>query len=192
MSMDSRKLSERSKQPGDDQTYKASEGNFAAFLRARLAPEVFEISEKPSDLRYMLPNEGVEGARNAYGVVPEVSVKCKASGKKLYFEVKKQGRGGNADERACKHHTVQFQKQLKVFTGYTYHALVTIMCEQLANYPKYLAKHPHFFEPDSYFCWKDYADTAELEQFVERVLRKTILDDPHAMVFKVQPASPTT
>lgn len=184
MGMDSRKLSARSKQPGHDQTYKASEGNFAAFLRERLAPDVFEIIDKPNDLRYMLPNQGVKGAKNAYGVVPEVCVKCNATGKKLYFEVKKQGKGGNADERACKHHTVQFQKQLKSFTGYPYHALITIMCEQLANYPKYLAKHPYFFEPDSYYCWKDYTDTAELEVFVERVLRKTILDDPKVDVFK--------
>ena len=112
-------------------------------------------------------------------------MKCKASGKKLYFEVKKQGDGGNADERACKHHTVQFQKQLRAFTGYPYHALVTIMCEQLAVYPKYLAKHPYFFEPDTYYCWKDYAERADLEAFVERILRRTILDNPKTNVFKL-------
>ena len=184
MGMNSRKLSARTKQPGHDQTYRASEGNFSAFLRSSLNLDVFAVAEKPSDLRKMLPPIAKEAGSKAYGVVPEVSVVCKATGRKLYFEVKKQAEGGNADERACKHHTVQFQRQLKKFTGYSYHSFVTIMCEQLANMPKYVAKHPYFFEPNSYFCWKDYSDTAALRTFLERVILATIVDDAKTSVWR--------
>lgn len=182
MGMDSKKLSARKKQPGHDQSFRASEGNFALFLKEVLNPDVFDIVEKPRALAKMLPNPGVAWARDAYGVVPEVVVVCKQTGRAMFFEVKKQGRGGNADERACKHHTIQFQKRLREFTGYNYHAMVTIMCEQLATYPKYVAKHPYFFEPDSYFCWEDYDDTSALTRFVERVLRETVVDDSDARV----------
>lgn len=184
MGMDSKKLAARSKQPGHDQTYRASEGNFSALLREVLNEELFEIADKPSDLRKMLPSGNVEGARKAYGIEPEVSVTYKATGLKLYFEVKKQKEGGNADERACKHHTVQFQKRLKEFTGYQYHSFITIMCEQLASLPKYVAKHQHFFEKNRYFCWKDYADTGGIEAFIEKVIRETILDDSSAEVIR--------
>lgn len=177
MGMDSHKLSKRTKQPGHDQTYRTSEGKFSAMLREALNPNLFEVTDKPADLRKMLPSITDDGAGKSYGVVPEVSVTCKATKRKLYFEVKKQAEGGNADERACKHHTVQFQKQLRKFTGFQYHAFITIMCEALATMPKYVAKHPYFFEPDNYFCWKDYADTALLVTFLERVIRLTIVDD---------------
>lgn len=177
MGMDREKLAARTRQPGDDQSYRESEQSFADLLRQLLNSEVLEVREKPSDLRKMFPSNVEESARDEYGIVPEVAVTHKTTRQSLYFEVKKQEKGGNAEERACKHHTVQFKKRLSDFTGYPFHAYVTIFCEELANYPKYLAKHPYFFEPDSYFCWKEYSDTAGLAEFLERVIRKTILPD---------------
>ncbi|MBY0311875.1 MAG: hypothetical protein K2W85_07380 [Phycisphaerales bacterium] len=182
MGMDRDKLAARTKQPGDDQTYRKSEQSFADLLRRLLNPEVLVVREKPSDLRKMFPSDVEESARDEYGIVPEVAVTHKTTNQSLYFEVKKQEKGGNAEERACKHHTVQFKKRLGEFTGYPFHAYVTIFCEELANYPKYLAKHPYFFEPESYFCWKDYSDTAALAEFLERVIRKTILPDTTVQV----------
>lgn len=182
MSMDREKLSARKKQPGHFQVYLESENAFVRFLGRSLNPALFEIGEKPRELLHILPNPGIEGAQDAYGIIPDALVTCTATGRKLYFEVKRQNKGGNADERACKHHTVQFQSHLRTVTGYGYHAMVTILCEELANYPKYLAKHPYFFEPDSYFCWKDYNDVRDLRVFLERVVRKTIVDDKDAIV----------
>jgi len=184
MGMDSDKLSARAKQPGHDQTYRASEGHFSAFLRRALNPDLFDVVEKPSDLRKMLTGIDPNGTPKTYGVVPEVSIKSKATGRKLYFEVKKQGPGGNADERACKHHTVQFQKRLKEFTGFQYHSFVTIMCESLATLPSYFLKYPHFFEPDRYYCWQDYGDTKGLREFLDRVIRATIVDDSSVVIWR--------
>lgn len=186
MGMDSRKLSARLKQPGHDQTYRTSEGNFSSLLRAILNPDVFDVTDKPADLRKMLPPTADDGDGKSYGVVPEVSITCRATKRKLYFEVKKQGPAGNADERACKHHTVQFQKRLREFTGFPYHSFITIMCESLATLPRYVTKHPYYFEPDNYFCWCDYTDTAALQAFLERVIRKTILDDQSLQVFRAR------
>ena len=89
----------------------------------------------------------------------------------MYFEVKKQGEAGNADERACKHHTVQFYKTLHEVTGYDYHPFVTIMCEALARSERYTIKHPYFFEPDHYFLWVDY-DLDSLSAYLQHLCGK--------------------
>lgn len=52
------------------------------------------------------------GAGRPLGIRPEASILNKATGRVMYFEVKKQGDAGNAEERAFKHHTVQFYKTL--------------------------------------------------------------------------------
>lgn len=185
MGMDSKKLSGRTRQPGHDQSFRASETNFAVAVRSVLNPALFDVIEKPKDLLKMLPSAGLAGAREAYGVQPELAIVCKATGRKLFFEVKKQGPAGNADERAAKHHTVQFQKRLKEFTGYSYHSFVTIFCDELATLPKYVAKHAHFFEPNAYFCWCNYKDTSSLASFLDRKLRATIVDDAAASVLQI-------
>lgn len=84
MGMDSQKLSARLKQPGHDQTYRASEGNFSVFLRDVLNPDLFEVTDKPADLRKMLPPTADDGDGKSYGVVPEVSITCRATKRKLY------------------------------------------------------------------------------------------------------------
>lgn len=83
----------------------------------------------------------------------------------MFFEVKKQGPAGNADERACKHHTVQFYRELAKFTGADYHAFCTIMCESLAELDRYVVKHKYYFESDHYFAWRDY-DLDALSEYI--------------------------
>ncbi|MGH8628326.1 MAG: hypothetical protein ACREYC_24690 [Gammaproteobacteria bacterium] len=78
------------------------------------------------------------------------------TGRKFFVEVKNKGPAGNADERACKHHTVQFYKTLKGAFGYAYHSFVTVFCESLAVLPRYTRKAAFLFEPDQYFLWVDY------------------------------------
>jgi hypothetical protein len=146
--MDSRKLSRRARQPGHDQTFRKSETNFIEALHQILDLNEFAVDEKPMDLLRMLGG--------AYGIQPEASIEHLPTGRKMFFEVKKQGPAGNADERACKHHTVQFYRELAAFTGYGYHAFCTIMCESLAELPRYTIKHAYFFEPEHYFAWTDY------------------------------------
>lgn len=161
MGMDSKKLSARKRQPGHDRTFENSELEFAQQLRKITDPEVYRVTDKPRDLGAIFIREG----GRAYGVVPEVSIEHQVSRRKAFFEVKKQGPTGNADERACKHHTVQFYKTLKEHFGYDYHPFFTVFCESLATDERYVVKHKYFFEETQYFCWVNY-DQAALTQWV--------------------------
>ncbi len=164
MGMDAKKLSARLKQPGHDQTYRKSEGEFVRALEAIFPADEYVIKDHPSDLESMLSGR--------FGIKPEASLTYKPTGRTMYFEVKKQGPNGNADERACKHHTVQFYKSLAEFTGYSYHAFVTIMCENLATDDRYVIKHPYYYEPDHYYLWSDYTDLEDLGLFLVGLSQK--------------------
>ena len=146
--MDSEKLSARTKQPGHDRSFEASESLFIVTAATLLDPAEYQVIDKPNELRDLF------GPR--MGVAPEASIISVATGKRFFVEVKKQGDRGNAEERACKHHTVQFYKCIRDRYGYPYHPYVTIFCESLAVNPRYTEKAKHYFEPDQYLLWVDY------------------------------------
>jgi hypothetical protein len=157
--MDSKRLSERARQPGHDRSFVFSEQTFDSALTTLLDPLEFEVVSKPRELLKMFAGR--------YGVAPEASIRHRISKRPMYFEVKKQGPMGNADERACKHHTVQFQKTLREEIGVEYHAFTTVMCDSLAELDRYTAMHPYFFEEGRFFLWKDF-DLELLRKFLER------------------------
>ena len=163
MGMDSRRLSERQKQPGHDQTYRVSEGNFIKACQQCLDPAVYRLRDKPRELAHIFETDGE--ARNL-GLVPEASIEHLKTGRKLFIEVKKQGDRGNAEERAMKHHTVQFYKTLGRHFGYDYHPYVTVFCEALAKNPRYTTKFKYLIEPDNYFLWEDY-DLEALKRYLD-------------------------
>ena len=163
--MDSERLSQRSKQPGHDRTFATSEATFSEVARAALDSDRYAIEDHPRELVNLFP--GVDGARDL-GVVPEASVQSLATGRKFFVEVKKQGDRGNAEERACKHHTVQFYRCLHERFGYDYHPFVTIMCEALAVNPRYTRKAEYFFEPGQYLNWVDYEPGLLVDYLRER------------------------
>lgn len=167
MGMDSKKLSARLKQPGHDRTFRASETNFIRALDTILPSDTWKVVDHPRELAKIIDDR--------YGIVPEASIEYLPTGRKIYFEVKKQGPAGNADERACKHHTVQFYVTMREHTGYEYHPFVTVMCESLASNHRYTTKHPAYFEPDHYFCWVDY-DLDSLAEFIEDLAAKWLVD----------------
>jgi hypothetical protein len=160
MGMDSERLSRRTKQPGGDRTFLTSETNFVEAARRCLDSERYAVDPKPRDL---LECFGTEVGARALGLQPEASITSKATGRKFFVEVKKQGPQGNAEERGFKHHTVQFYKLMHELYGYDYHPYVTIWCESLAVLPRYTRKAVHLMEPNQYFLWKDY----ELEPLCE-------------------------
>lgn len=123
----------------------------------------WEIADHPRDLSKIIAK--------TYGVIPEASIKYRETGRIMFFEVKKQGLAGNADERACKHHTMQFYQEMKAIYGYDYHPFCTIMCEALAVHRRYTLKHPFFFQEDNYFCWVDY-DVTLLDDFLKHIAAK--------------------
>jgi hypothetical protein len=163
--MDSARLSARLKQPGHDRTFTTSEANFVKALGLILPWEDYEVIDHPKNLLGIFASEA--GARDL-GLQPEASIENRATGRVMYFEVKKQGDAGNAEERAFKHHTVQFYKTLQAFTRMPYHAYCTIFCESLAANPRYTTKFKYLIEPGHYFLWVGY----ELEP-----LRRFILDE---------------
>lgn len=159
MGMNAEKLSARSKQPGNDRTFRKSESAFLTALKTVFSDDVWTIEDHPRDLSKMLGGK--------YGIIPEASLRHLITGKVMYFEVKKQGSAGNADERAAKHHTVAFYRNLQSVTGMPFHAFTTIMCEALATDLRYTTKHPFFFEENRYFCWVDY-DFERLQVFLKQ------------------------
>jgi hypothetical protein len=153
--MDSERLSARTKQPGHDRSFATSETNFIAAARECLDSEQYEILDHPRELANLFPGE-LAGDRDL-GVIPEAAIISKQTGRRFFVEVKKQGDAGNADERACKHHTVQFYKCLHERFGYDYHPFVTVMCESLALNPRYTRKAVYLFEPEQYCLWTNYS-----------------------------------
>lgn len=145
------RLSERTRQPGHDRTFKVSEKNFISVAQSVLDGERYRVVDHPSDLRDIFVDE--EGS---LGLVPEASIESVDTGRKFFVEVKKQGPIGNAEERGFKHHTVQFYKVLHEMFGYDYHPFVTVWCENLAVDRRYVLKAPYLFEPDNYVLWRDY------------------------------------
>ena len=163
--MDSAKLSARVKQPGHDRSFVASEMSFIAVARACLPADSYEVLPQPRELAALFPALAAGG--RALGIRPEASIPSLRSGRKFFVEVKKQPDRGNAEERACKHHTVQFYKALRERYGYNYHPFVTIFCEALATNPRYTRKAEYFFEPEQYLNWVDYEP-----QLLRRYLRE--------------------
>ncbi|MEY4364746.1 MAG: Type restriction enzyme MunI [Actinomycetota bacterium] len=149
--MNSKKLSERARQPGHDRSFVVSESNFVNVAQLVLPAARYRVVDHPDDLRSIFVDDA-----GALGVVPEASIENLDTGRKFFVEVKKQGPAGNADERAFKHHTVQFYKLLKEIFGYDYHPFVTVLCENLAVDRKYVLKARYLYEPDNYLLWRDY------------------------------------
>ncbi len=161
--MNSNKLSKRKKQPGHDRTFITSEVNFITVANKILDPSEYLVTDKPDDLRHIFTD-----SEGGMGIVPEASITNLGTGRKFFVEVKKQGPRGNADERACKHHTVTFSKFLKQKYGYSFHPFVTIFCANLATDRRYTLKAPYFFEPDNYFLWRNYDEDLIADYLTER------------------------
>jgi hypothetical protein len=149
--MNSEKLSARKRQPGHDQTFRVSESNFIDAAQLVLDSSKYRVVDHPGDLRSIFTDSS-----GALGVVPEASIENLQTGRKFFVEVKKQGPAGNAEERAFKHHTVQFYKVLHEIYGYDFHPFITVLCENLATDRKYVLKAKYLFEPDNYFLWPGY------------------------------------
>lgn len=152
MGMDSERLSARIQQPGHDRTFLTSEKTFIETAKLCLPQDEYIVDAQPRDLKSIFSRE----EERDLGVKPEAKIESLRTGKKFFVEVKKQGPRGNAEERAFKHHTVQFYKTMHEVYGYDFHPYVTIFCESLAELPRYTRKFVYLCEPDQYFLWRGY------------------------------------
>lgn len=158
--MNSKKLSARTKQPGHDVTYRKSEKEFIRVAEAILDPKKYKVVDHPRELDGIFTDE--EGS---LGVVPEAAIINLQTGKRIFVEVKKQGPAGNAEERAYKHHTVEFYRLLKTSFGYDYHPFITVFCDNLATDRKYTLKIKNLIEKYNYVLWVSY-DHDLLEKYL--------------------------
>ena len=162
MAGNAKKLAARLIQPGHDVSFKKTEKSLVIALKMILPESDWEVEAHPRDLAKLIDGR--------FGVVPDAVVRHKASGRVMFFEAKKQGDQGNADERACRHHTVAFYKALNDKYKYKYHPFVTVFCDALAINPRYTAKHSTFFEEGNYLAWEKYDLVVLYDFLIEHVV----------------------
>lgn len=162
-------LSNRKKQPGNDRSFEESENRLYDTLKKFLSKDVFKVEGKHNnDLLKMFAGQ--------YGVQADAKVTHLPSNKVIYFEVKRQNNQGNAEERAYKTHTVQFQKVIREKLGLPYHPFVLIFCDSLATNPRYTVKFEYYVEPYHYLLWKDY-DEKILWDYLRRIFNDWFSED---------------
>ena len=134
-----------------------------------LLPARFTVADKPRDLvDFYAP------APRPLGLEPEAKLLDRDTGRFVYVEVKRQGKDGNAEERAYKHHTGPFIRKLRHRTGLDYHSYVTVFCDELATRRRYTLKIPDHIEAGHFLLWAGY-DPMLLAEFLD-MLRDTYLD----------------
>jgi hypothetical protein len=171
-------LSNRLRQPGDDQTYKKSEKEFYDLAQETLNQKEFLIIAKPKDFSKFFENlDRKKCERKFWGLYPDFSIEKISSKFKLFIEIKKQDINGNANERACKNFTTQFQKTIHGFLlkeqsiNYNFHPFFIIFCEELAKRKQYTIKHEKFFDAEHYLNWIDY-DKEILKKWLNKTVEK--------------------
>lgn len=157
------RLSARLRQPGHDQSWRASEHAVEDLCR-RLLPERFEIVAQLRDLA-----DFYRRGPRPLGLRPELKITSRWTGRFVYVEVKRQGPRGNAEERVYKHHSVGFVDAVAARFGLDYHPFVAIFCDALATEEHYTAKFAVHLRPGSYLCWAG-EDPALLAAFLHHLV----------------------
>jgi len=162
-------LSQRSRQPGSDVSFRSSEEDFFAGLQL-VCPAGIEATKNPLLLKKLFAGE-----TKSYGLLPEATLFNPENKRRAFFEVKKQGPRGNAEERAMKHHTSRFQAVLKEAFGFDYHSYFAVFCDELATNARYTSKFPFYIEPTHYLCWAGY-DLDLLSSWISGICERYLCD----------------
>jgi hypothetical protein len=177
--VDSFKLSQRKIQPGHIRRFIRSEDAFAEVAREFDGKDGLQVRFKPISLLGFY--EDPTGEQKSLGLVPEAEICHTPSGRVLFFEVKNQGPRGNAEERAYRHHTAEFQDRLRKKFRLSYHPYFTIFTGNLASDRRYTMKIPYHIDAEHYFLWRDF-DTDQgltsLRTFLDGVIKKYLLCQP--------------
>lgn len=73
-----------------------------------------------------------------------------------FFEVKRQGKGGNAHERVYKIFAPGLVGRVKSLLGLDYHPIVAVFCDGLASEERYRKEFVQNLELGTYLLWDDY------------------------------------
>lgn len=158
-------LGERSKQPGHDRRFTASEHGVEEVCRAAVPAEV-EVCRQPRELRDLFQWADRDAGLRAYGVQPDLGLRHRETGRVLYVEAKRQDRRGNAHERAARHYTPGFVAELRRRTEMPYHAYATVFCDALAHEQRYAARIPFLVAAGHWATW-DAETGGTLEAFLD-------------------------
>jgi len=179
--VDSRRLSLRKIQPGHVRTFTKSEDAFHAVATTFQDIEGITVERQPTSLsRFYV----AEGETHRFGLRPEEEILHVPSGRRLFFEVKNQGPRGNAEERAYRHHTIEFQTRLMALFRLDYHPYFTIFTGNLATDDRYTLKFRYHIEAGHYFLWTDYTTQAgwdALHEYLAGLIERYLLRSERAV-----------
>ncbi|HKU82058.1 MAG TPA: hypothetical protein VJP76_07795 [Candidatus Tumulicola sp.] len=134
-------------------TFVRSEDAFHAVASTFQGVDGIKVVRQPTSLaRFYV----ADGETHRFGLRPEEEILHEPSGRRLFFEVKNQGPRGNAEERAYRHHTAEFQNRVMKLFSLDYHPYFTIFTGNLATDDRYTMKFRYHIEAGHYFLWKDY------------------------------------
>jgi hypothetical protein len=149
----SERLSSRSRQPGDDRAFVRSEAAVADLAR-QLLGDGFEVTIHPRDLAdFYAPATATDRAQ---GIIPDLKITSRTTGRYAYLEVKKQGSGGNAHERTFVRYAPGFISGLAQRTGLPYHPFFVVACEALATDRRYVTQWHTMLPADTVLLWEGY------------------------------------
>ena len=147
-------------------------GEVMAELFSRPTHAHYKLREKPDDLRR------IYGGARGGGVVPDFSITNEETGRKIFIEVKRQGPGGNAHERAGKYFAPglakEGRKKGKLPDGVFPFFLV--FADSLASDDRYQREITKWFNEElakHFLLWKDRSPEL-LERFFEENMRPVL------------------
>lgn len=137
---------------------------FSALMQLYFKETDYEGINKPKDLK------GIYGLRpktnKPHGIEPEYCIQNKKTGKKIYVEIKRQKKEGNAHERACKYFMpgVLLSMQAKCNLAAGVAPIWIIFCNGIAQDPARQQEISHWFkgyEPHL-FLWQKISESDAL------------------------------
>lgn len=101
-----------------------------------------------------------------WAMVPDFSLAI--GSKVVFFEVKRQGAGGNAHERLYKNFTTKKMLDIMSSFGLDHYPHYGILCDELATNPRYTREFAQNLEDENYLLWANY-DPQTLVNFILRL-----------------------
>jgi hypothetical protein len=126
----------------------------------------YVVTEKPKHLAHIYGQK--------WGIVPDLSIEYKPTGRIAFFESKRQGSGGNAHERVCKYFAPGILDRSVPIAGFL-NPFFFIFMNGLTHDPKKRAEIIAWFDRDGfrdrYILWQD-REVKTLIDWFNLVIRK--------------------
>jgi hypothetical protein len=111
------------------------------------------------------------------GFVPDVKIKCIATGRAYYAECKAQNDAGNAHERACKFATPSVIEAMQRKMGVSYHPIGYLFSGDLITKKKYLLELElcYGFKREHMLLWPKARPAIALAAWFEEIIKNLIV-----------------